>query len=355
MHELHLQGSRPEHERRLTLVADQRYVLGRSSEADLSLPWDPRISQRHVTVWLQGDQLHVERFSEATHPIYYDGHPVDRCQLEIDGRFVIGTTIVKFLRSAEPSAERPVEERAFSPQQLMRIRYRDPENRISVLTHLPEVIAAARSDVELYERLAHLMLSGVAHAEAVSIVSCFDGDRVVTRHWERRRQTVGELRPSRRLVVEALQKQRTSVLHVWTSSTNTSDPEPTLGQEFDWAFCTPVEGLADVPSGIYVGGQLSGSYHAGATLTENEQLEADVKFAELVAEFISAVLKSRRLERQTAGLRQFFAPPVLSALGADLDTTLLEPSECNVTVMFCDLRGFSQRAENEANNLLGLL
>jgi adenylate cyclase len=42
-------------------------------------------------------------------------------------------------------------------------------------------------------------------------------------------------------------------------------------------------------------------------------------------------------------------------LGDNPDTDLLEPRECNVTVLFCDLRGFSQRAEEAAGNLLGLL
>jgi adenylate cyclase len=54
-------------------------------------------------------------------------------------------------------------------------------------------------------------------------------------------------------------------------------------------------------------------------------------------------------------LRQFFSPPVLEALGRDLDTSLLEPRECDVTVLFCDLRGFSHRAEMESENLTGLL
>ncbi len=354
MHELQARGTRAEDAWSLPLIVGQRYLLGRDADTELPVPWDPRISRKHVALTLHEDVLEVQRLSAARHPIYYNGQPVDCVRIGTDGRFVLGTTAFKLVQVTEPGAERPVEERAFSPQQLRRIRYHDPENRIAVQTHLTEVIAGAGTDRELYERLANLLLSGVAHAEAVSIVSCRDDDSVLTRHWERRRQTAGELRPSRRLVIEALRKQRTSVLHVW-GVTERHDPEPTLGQEFDWAFCTPVDGLSDEPSGLYVGGQMSGSYISGATLTESAQLEADVKFTEFVAEFLSAVLKSRRLERQKAGLRQFFAPPILSALGDELDTTLLEPCECDVTVMFCDLRGFSQRAEHEADNLIGLL
>lgn len=340
----------------LTLVSGQRYLIGRDAAADLPVAWDRRVSRKHVELRLEDRQLLVQRVTEARHPIYYDGHAVDECRLSVGGRFVLGTTLFQLVEGTDANADRPLEERAFSQQQLRKVRYRDPENRITTLTHLPEIISAARNDAELYERVAHLLLSAITQAEGVSIVSCRDDESVITRHWERRRQTVGEMRPSRRLVLEALRRQRTSVLHVWSGAmSGSSDPEPTLGQDFDWAYCTPVEGLADEPTGVYIGGKLSGSSLLGITSTDSGELAAEVKFTELVAEFISAVLKARRLERQKAGLRQFFAPPILSALGDELDTTLLEPCERDVTVMFCDLRGFSQRAEHEADNLIGLL
>lgn len=354
MHELLAWGTQPDQSLRWSLADGRAETIGRDATASLIIPWDARISRQHVSVSLQDHALEIQRLSQARHPIYFDGHPVDACRVEADGRFVLGTTTFQFTRGTEDHPERPLEERAFSPQQLRRIRYQDPEQRIAVLTHLPEVIAGARSDVELFERLAHLLLSGVAHAEAVSIVSCLPDGSVITRHWERRRQTEGALQPSRRLVTAALKSQQTSVLHVWGVA-DQGDPEPTLGQEFDWAFCTPVPDLTDEVSGLYVAGQMSATYVTGATLTESAELESDVKFTELVAEFISAVLKARRLERQRAGLRQFFAPPILSALGDELDTTLLEPCECDVTILFCDLRGFSQKMEHEAHNLIGLL
>jgi len=46
---------------------------------------------------------------------------------------------------------------------------------------------------------------------------------------------------------------------------------------------------------------------------------------------------------------------VLAAIGTDSDPTLLAPRESNVTVMFCDLRGFSRQAETSRNDLAGLL
>jgi adenylate cyclase len=353
--ELLVQGTAAHERWQTELLPGRRIVIGRTAAADLVVPWDHRISRRHAEIVLQDGRLLVHRLPEARNPVMYDGRAVNDCVVAADQQFVLGTTVFRVL-AAEPASgpQTPVEERAFSPQQLRRIRYRDPETRIDVLTHLPEVIAGSQSDAELYERLARLLLRGVTHAEAVAIVSCRGEEGVITRHWERRRETAGEPRPSRRLVTEAILRQRTSVLHVWSGADDQSTA-PTLGQEFDWAFCTPVSDLADEPAGLYVAGQIGALSAAGATSSESGVLEADVKFAELVAEIIASVLKSRRLERQRAGLRQFFAPPILSALGDELDTTLLEPRECDVTVMFCDLRGFSQRAEHEADNLIGLL
>lgn len=357
MLELVAQGVAPEHCARLVVQPGMRLVVGRAPDADWALPWDAHISRRHAQIEVLDQQLSVRRHPAARNPIFFAGEAVEACVVPLGRQFVLGSTLIQFEEApSEIAAETPVAERAFSPQQLQTVRYQDPENRLEVLTHLPEVIAGAQSDAELHERLARLLLRGVLHAETAAIVSCGPDDAVTTRQWSRRLETAGEPRPSRRLVCAALLQRRTSVLHVWSAGETADDVvEPTLGSEFDWAFCTPVAGLADEPTGLYLAGRMGRAVVPGLTLSESAQLEADVKFTELVAEIIAAVLMSRRLERQRAGLRQFFAPPILAALGDELDTTLLEPCECDATVLFCDLRGFSRRAEHEADRLLALL
>jgi adenylate cyclase len=173
-------------------------------------------------------------------------------------------------------------------------------------------------------------------------------------NWDRRREAAGLVQPSSRLIGDALLRRRRSVLHVWESA-KLADSKYTISAEFDWAYCTPV---ADGASswGIYVAGGLDRPLAPGQmSRTDGIFLQADVKFTELVAEIVSSVLRLNRFERQKSGLRQFFAPPILSALGDDLDTALLEPRECDVTVLFCDLRGFSRTAVAAADDLRGLL
>ena len=356
MLELVAQGLESARRWRKPLEPGTRYLIGRDPLTALSTPWDTQISRRHVQVDVHPDHVQLSREESARNPLFFAGEAVGTCRVEVGQHFVIGSTTFHLTQPETEvgSVAPPFEEVAFKPAELRKIRYQDPENRIEVLTHLPEVISGARDDNELFSRLANLLLKGVVHAEAVAIVTTSGTEEVQMLHWDRRHETAGPFRPSRRLVTEALERRQSSVLHIWEKDA----PQPhdkTLMQEFDWAYCTPVPGLSLETAGLYVAGRMGKTFIPGTTLSDALQLEADVKFTELVAEIISSVVRAKRLERQKAGLRQFFAPPILAALGDELDTTLLEPSECDVTVMFCDLRGFSQRLENEAGDLIGLL
>ena len=356
MLELVAQGLESAQRWRKPLEPGTRYQIGRDPQSALSIPWDTQISRQHVQVDVHQDHLQLSRQELARNPLFFAGEAVGTCRVEVGQHFVSGSTTFHVTQPETEvgSVAPPFEEVAFKPAELRKIRYQDPENRIEVLTHLPEVISGAQDDNELFSRLANLLLKGVVHAEAVAIVTTSGTEEVQMLHWDRRHETAGPFRPSRRLVTEALERRQSSVLHIWEKDA----PQPhdkTLMQEFDWAYCTPVPGLSMETAGLYVAGRMGKTFVPGTTLSDALQLEADVKFTELVAEIISSVVRAKRLERQKAGLRQFFAPPILAALGDELDTTLLEPSECDVTVMFCDLRGFSQRLENEAGDLIGLL
>lgn len=351
-----MQGVPTSDVQRMLLLPGKTYAIGRDATSNISVPWERLLSRRHAHLNVYPDYVQIHRLSSARNPLFFSGESVESCRVEIGQHFVIGTTSFSLLEieSADSAVVPPVEEIAFKPQELRKTRYQDPENRLEVLTHLPEVISGAATDGELFHRLVNLVLKGVVHAEAVAIVAA-DGAAIVNMlHWDRRRETAGAFHPSHRLVVEALERRHASVLHIWEKNAP-QQHDQTLIQEFDWAFCTPVPGLTTSPTGIYIAGRMGKTCVPGTTLSDALLLEADVKFVELIAEIISAVVRARRFERQKAGLRQFFAAPVLAALGDELDTTLLEPSECDVTVMFCDLRGFSQRAEHESEDLIGLL
>ena len=79
------------------------------------------------------------------------------------------------------------------------------------------------------------------------------------------------------------------------------------------------------------------------------------EFAEITATTTSALRQSRLLASRQASLSQFFSPVVLEALsGQDADEALA-PREADVTVLFCDLRGFTATSERAAGDLFDLL
>jgi adenylate cyclase len=355
--ELIAEGTEPSQRWKRALTDGRSYVLGRDAACELAVPWDAAISRRHARLLATAGHVHIERLAEATNPLCYSGELVERCDLHSGDQFVLGSTLFHLHRpDSEPSVagQQPLQEVTFDAQTLRQIRFRDAERQMEVLMHLPAVIGGARSDEDLFFRLANLLLSGVTQAEAVAIVRRGADDSVELAHWTRRRETAGEFRPSSRLVTDAL-RRRCSVLHFWPT-TSPANHEYTAAAEVDWAFCTPVLDAPQASWGLYVAGKQSRPATTATTLaTETAHLQADVKFTELVAEIISSVRRLNWLERQQAGLRQFFAPTILSALGNELNTEILAPRECDVTVMFCDLRGFSHHAEESAGDLIGLL
>ena len=339
------------------LAAGRTYVLGRGAESDVVIAWDAAISRRHVTLTAINGTVRVERLAGAANPLCHGGETVEHCDLRNGDQFVLGGTVFYLTRPGFESSAlgvAPLQEMTFDAQTIRQIRFRDADRQMEVLMHLPEVIGGARTDDDLFFRLTNLLLAGVSQAEAVAIVRLGAGDKIELPHWTRRRETAGEFRPSSRLVTEAI-KRRYSVLHLWPAVTQ-SNPEYTAAAELDWAYCTPVPDGPQATWGLYVAGKQGSSLtSSGAPALETAHLQADVKFTELVAEIISSVRRLNWLERQQAGLRQFFAPTILSALGNELNTETLAPRECDVTVMFCDLRGFSHHAEESAGDLIGLL
>jgi adenylate cyclase len=166
--------------------------------------------------------------------------------------------------------------------------------------------------------------------------------------------TGDDFQPSERLILEATSR-RESVLHVWDATETASSPAFTVSQGVDWAYCTPVGGKACQGWGIYVAGRFAGGAAPAAEASDPTDLRDDLKFTELAAATLSALRDVRMLERQRAGLSQFFSPVVLEALAAEDPEIVLTPREAEVAVLFCDLRGFSRQSEKSADDLHGLL
>lgn len=345
-------------DRQFLLADGTLYRLGRSGANDIATDWDGRISREHAILEPEDQTVALTLVETASNPIFVDGERVRSVRLNSGQSFVIGNTRFEIQQVTQSDSPRgnAVQQMSIDRAQLKQLRYDDADKRIEVLTSLPSVIRESGVERDLFVRLANLLLAGIQHAEGVAIVGISaDRRRPLLLHQERRFEADGSLQPSARLVRNTLDQKKT-VLHVWDESDD-QDSRYTQHAGFSWAFCTPFRddaATADSPTvnrALYIAGRSPGE---GARANQ-QRLHADIKFTEFIAEIVGSLQRQRELERQQTGLRQFFSPPVLDALGRDLDTSLLEPRECDVTVLFCDLRGFSHHAEEQADNLTGLL
>jgi len=355
MAELIAQGRKREDRWRRPLPVDETVVVGRDAPP-WSVPWDTYVSRRHVSLTWRGGELEVEHLSSGRNPVYHLGEKVTRFSIRPGGRFVIGETT--FTVADEPAlttsggANQLLRERTFTSSDLKRRKVADAAHHLDVLSRLPEVISGAANDRELYSGLVNLLLAGIVRAEAAALVSVDEGEGQPIRvlYWDRRQSAAGEFQPSNRLILEAIHRCDT-VMHIWTG---TDTGSYTQDLSFDWAFCTPVRGETGDRWAIYITGRFASDL-ASTVMEEKEPtvLIDDLKFADLVAAIWSALHQVNVLKHRQASLSQFFSPAVLRTLsGADPDV-VLKPKKADVTVLFCDLRGFSREAEKR--ELLAML
>ena len=129
--------------------------------------------------------------------------------------------------------------------ELAETRYRDADERIELLSTLPDVIRRASNDEELFARLVLLLFEGIAAADAAAIVRVVgDEKRIQVFYWDSRRATTSELKPSRKLILDAVDDRHQSVRSLWGANAADTPTEYTMTDSVDWAFVTPVPGKA---------------------------------------------------------------------------------------------------------------
>lgn len=337
-------------------------TLGRAAGI-WTVPWDPFVSRRHVELTWRNGRLDVRQLEPFHNPVYFRGAARQQFEMDVGEHFVIGETTFTLAEDPRAAVElnRPVKEQAFAPHELARLRYRHANQRMDVLGRLPDLIANSNDNNDLFVGLVNILLAGVNRSDVAALV-VVDPDEedspIRTLHWDRRRGVSGDFRPSRRLILEAIRHREQSVVHVWSGGMNSSFGQSLVREGNDWAFCTPVRGDACRGWGLYVAGRFAAPAEfdlESPTIEGPEDLADDVKFAELVASILASLRQVRFLERRQASLTQFFSPLVLGKFAEEDPEVALEPRPCEVSVLFCDLRGFSKDSEQGAANLLGLL
>lgn len=353
MPDLIAQGALPEQRWRRNVPLGQAIAIGRSA-GRWSVPWDDRVSRTHVRLCFEDGQLSVARIPESLNPVFHQGTARDQFELRCGEHFVIGSTTFSLVEQdlgATLDAPPPMTEETLSYEFLQGLRFHDADRRIDALSKLPEVFSASVTEEEQSLKLVEVLLASIPQANFVAIAEASaSSDVITTMPWESRNLQRDANLPSERLIRQSLES-RASVVHIWKRDSVDSESSFTQHDGADWAFCVPFTNEASCTRAVYVAGDFP---NAGPKPTSN-LLTEDVKFVDLAARTLGHLRGLRRFERESASLRQFISPVVIETL-VDQDPDLaLAPREADVSVLFCDLRGFSRRTEQEADDLLGLL
>ncbi len=358
-------------------IPEREIFVGRATET-YRVPWDSQISRVHISLCLAGDKVRIQKLKSSSNPVFYDGKAEDCFELGAGEHFVIGKT--QFTIAVEEEAfgsldvPDPISQKTFTADYLRKVSFRDVDRRIDVLSRLPTVIATASDNENLLIQIVNTLMQGIASASTVGLVRIRDlaadpafdpvievdetqrlsDSDIEIMQWDRRDPSSGGFQPSETLVKQALESNE-SVLHIWSHGKGEKS-QYTIDYENDWAFVSPISSAATPGWGVYVAGKERGDRDSSLSSVSQElDFQGDLKFCELVGSSLRNLLLVKKLERQEASLRTFFSPVVMKAISVLDSEQVLQPRECDLSVLFCDLRGFSKTSEQLSDDLLELL
>ncbi len=328
--------------------------IGRAPREGWAVPWDVLISREHADVELVEQGLRVRALETARNPIIYNEQPSTEFVAVPGDEFQIGRTVFQYHDTESVnSASTTFIEHTYTKRELRAIGFKNAERCLETLCEIPRLISESMTDDHFATEIVELILDSLPNVAAVAVIQFdpsadYDSPEPKLMRWNSRNDQVNRFQPSRRLMARVLQR-RCSAIHLWEDTQKT--PGYTMSGDLDWAFCTPIPTTQDRWC-LYVSGKRK---FAGVSSVESPtDLIGELRFAELIANFIGSIRKVRSLERQQSQMRQFFSPAVVEMMVSS-HVTSLEPHEGDISVLFCDVRGFSRKVEQSRQQLDKLL
>lgn len=348
-------------------------TIGRRPDNECAVTWDPQVSRQHASVEHCGNSIELACLPYAGNPIFVEDGPTRLATLSSGSTFRIGQTLFCVTEgrtsprfngqpgvSADDEEGASTEQFAYDSAELRQIPLPDSPDQMQILCDLPEIAAAASSDTELAATLAKILLQSIPQAIAVAAIECepLPSDSTADQEeWSAvplamrvatKECYTGRFRPSRRLMTQALRSAK-SVVYLWNQDDDS--PQATISDSLNWAFCVPLSGSSRNWC-FYVAGE--GGTVGGLVLDE-KQLKTDLKFTQVLGRLIASFRQVRQLQEQKTRLSSFFSPKVVESLTDDSVENALSATERDVTVLFCDVRGFSRKSEEYGDRLPYLL
>lgn len=389
------------------LLEGQTSRIGRAPQTGLAISWDRSISREQADVCWHGDWLSVVNVPTATNPIRFKGEASRQVVAFSEDSFQIGQTtfrveltvvplwreqtmvaepepLVRLPKPTQPIAQPTiipppsdeisefqtsedslVEEHSYKIDELKGVSFGDPERQMEVLSNLPRLISGTKSDVDLALTLVGLLMDAIPTSIAAAVAVFDENDLGTIRssddlntmpkpklmRVQTREKFDGRFVPSRRLLRKALRRNE-SALHIVGDNDVDNSGNFTMSGTLGWAFCAPIIEESSAGWCLYVAGE---GARDGSGLVTADMLKGDLRFTQLVAQIIGSIRTVRMLQEQTTQLSSFFSPKVIANLTRRSAGNILAPSERDISVLFCDVRGFSRKSEQLKNSLPQLL
>lgn len=336
--------------------------LGRSSQCEIPVPWDRAISRIHAEVTLSHGYVLIRKFDAAQNLLVFKDRETSSVNLQVDEEFTVGQTTFR-LASTDGSAsdierDSAVNEYTFAPGELRSVPFVQTQGRsLELLATIPQLMRESRNDPEFAGAMVKLLLEAIPRSFAAAVVVFddvleLDDPAVIPEpslmRWNSRDDGAGQFRPSRRLMATALRSKQ-SVLHIWDSPAE-QGVFTNLGN-LDWAFCSPLLDDSSLGWCLY----LSGAFDSLRPTSMKKELQEPMRFTELMAQFVGATRSVRMLQQTQTRMSSFFPPAVVKTITNDNADAMLRPRTSKITVLFCDLRGFSRKMEQSDGDLPAFL
>jgi len=383
------------------LIEGRTIRIGRAPSDGWAIGWDRTISREHADLCWKDGMLTVSCLANAGNPIKLQGTVHRQISVPSSQKFDIGQSsffvaVERMSRNAKPGqrlefvresegrvpatsakskpketletfdSDDDVEEHSYQANELQDVEFGDTKRQMELLSKLPQMISESKTDVDLALMLCGLLLDAIPPAVAVAVALFEESDVNEMRAHDNpdapipkpklmRAQTRegfdGRFMPSRRLLRKAL-RQNESAMHI-VSDADEGGAQFTMASSFGWAFCSPISAPSCVGWCLYVSGA---GGRDGSLFVSEEDLKGDLRFTQLVSQLIGSIRTVRTLQEQTTKLSAFFSPKVIANLtkkGGAAD--ILVPSRRDISVLFCDVRGFSRKSEQLQDDLEKLL
>ncbi len=372
---VNLRVSGPEFSQRIqkTLGLDQKLRFGRAPKDGLAVPWDLKISREHADMFWDGRFLTVICTEKATNPIVYHGEKVRKAEISLGDGFRIGSTVFLVVENIMNALDRfdcleelgtIVDEIPPSSLEGVSSDIASSESQMELLAKLPYILSKSKTDEDLAEKVCSLLLNAIPQAEGVAVASVeeavvADGGpnpsgegnfETVMFRLDKREDFSGSFRPSKKMIERSIERQQSSIE---TSFERIASDESSLGESgAHWILVSPVTGESECDWCLYVSGTRTREFE---NLLGEEDLQGDLQFVDLVAQYIGSIRDVRNLQEQNSQMSTFFSPSVIEEVKGKSSSSSLTPTERTISVLFCDVRDFSKKSEKYRNDLHTLL